>query len=199
MGLAQTIQNLPRAARWGLYAAAFMLLYFAVIEPTITRVQDTNEQAETAASQLEVLERQLRERESNMAALSKGLQEHGPVLAPAPADERTDQIYDLLIELTSELGILSGWRFEPGELGLQSPSLEREFLSPGEELVRLTFNFNFEASPEDVMEAIARFEESPAVQSISSIRIRLGPDESRTLGVQLVLESWAIRTRGARS
>lgn len=199
MGIVETIQNLPRAARWGLYAAAFMLVYFAAIEPTIARVQDMNERAETVAADLEELERQLRERESNMASLSKGLQEHGPVLAPAPADVRTDQVYDLLIDVTSELGILSGWRFEPGELGLQSPSLEQEFLAPGEELVRLTFNFSFEASPEDVMEAIARFEESPAVQSIRSIRIRLGPDESRTLAVQLVLESWAIRTRGGRS
>lgn len=194
----QAFLNLPRAARWGIYAAAFMLLYFAAIEPALAAVDRLNGRAETVNAQLEALQQQIRERESNMAALSRGIQEHGPVSAPVRADVRTGQVYNLLIDMTNQLGILSGWRFEPGELGFQSPTLEREFLEPGEELVRLTFNFSFEASPEDVMEVIARFEESPAVQSISSIRLRLGPEGSRTLSVQLMLESWAIRSRGGR-
>lgn len=189
---------MPRALKWAVFAIAFMLLYFAAVEPALGHLDRANARADVLRIQLDDLQQQLRERESNMAALGRGLQEHGPVLAPGSADDRGDAVYDLLREVTTDLGILDGWRFVPGELGFQSPILEREFVQPSEELVRLTFTFSFEASPEDVMETIARFEASPAVQSISSLRIGLGQDDRRTLSVQMVLESWAVKQRERR-
>lgn len=195
MALADSIQSMPRALKWAAFAVVFMVLYFAAVEPALGRLDRVNAKADTMRVQLVALQQQLRERESNIAALSKGLQDHGPAVAPGPADDRGDEVYDLLREVTTELGILDGWRFVPGELGFQSPALEREFVQPSEDLVRLTFTFTFEAPPEDVMETISRFEASPAVQSISSLRIGLGQEDRRTLSVQMVLESWAVKGR----
>jgi hypothetical protein len=198
MAVVESIQSMPRALKWASFAGVFMILYFAAVEPALGHLDRVNAKADIMRVQLVALQQQLLERESNIAALSKGLQDHGPAVAPGPADDRGDQVYDLLREVTTELGILDGWRFVPGELGLQSPALEREFVQPADELVRLTFTFSFEASPEDVMETISRFEASPAVQSISSLRIGLGQDGRRTLSVQMVLESWAMRGRERR-
>lgn len=198
MALADTFGSMPRAARWGIFAALGLGVYFLAVEPTIEYVKKLNARAETVSAQLETLQSQLEERESNMATLSKGLQDHGPAVVPGDAATRVDEIYDLLAEITTELGILEGWRFEPRELGFQSPALEREFVTPGSELIRLEFDFSFEASPEDVMETITRFESSPAVQSVSAVQLRLGGAGQRTIAAQVRIQSWAITTRGGR-
>lgn len=196
MGIAESFGSLPRAAKWGILAAVGIGLYFIAIEPALAVSQRLSGQAASAESRLQALRTQLEARESKMEQLARGLQNHGPVLPPGPVDARNEAIVDLFVDLTTNLNIFDGWRFEPSEAGLSSNELEREFVPAGNELVRLVYAFSFEAPPEDVVELITRLESSPVVQSVSSVRLRLGSQNQRAISAQLTCETWAYRPRG---
>lgn len=196
MGLINFFQSLPRAAKWGVYAVIGLAAYFGAVEPALGLTLKYNGQADAVESRLAVLERQLSERESNLTDLSRGIQNHGRAVAPDTVQNRGVAVRTLLRDLIAEFGNLDSWVFESTVLGFNSPDIEREFVRPGDELVRLVYTFNFEASPEDVAEVITRIEASHAVQAITSVRIRLGAQDQRILSVQLIMESWATQTRG---
>ena len=195
MPIHERLSALPRAVRWAIFAGIVMIVFFAAVDPALAVLGRFDARAEVLSIRLRDLEQQLQDRQASLDALTSGLVTHGPVTALRPAGVASVRANAVVGQTIMDLASIEGSSVGESEFGLQDEALAREFAKTNEELVRVVLNFSFTATPEDVIEAIRRFEQSPEIHAVSDVRLRLAGDR-RMLSTQLVLETWALRERG---
>jgi hypothetical protein len=195
MSIQERISAMPRAVIWAILSAVAIGVYFLAVEPALVAIDDFNAKAETRLLERDRLTNQLRDRERDLLELAKGERTHGPVSALQPTRFAFVRAEAVIRDAILDLETIESSTVSSSEFGFQDEGLSREFLGANQELVRLVFNFNFTASPEDVIEAIRRFEASADIHSVSAVRLRLAGQDQRQLAAQLTLEAWAIGDR----
>lgn len=195
MSIQERISAMPRAVVWAILSAVAIGVYFFAVEPALVAIDDFNAKAETRLLERDRLTKQLRDRERDLLELAKGERTHGPVSALQPTRFAFVRAEAVIRDAILDLETIESSTVSSSEFGFQDEGLRREFVGANQELVRLVFNFNFTASPEDVIEAIRRFEASADIHSVSTVRLRLAGQDQRQLAAQLTLEAWAIGDR----
>lgn len=84
---------------------------------------------------------------------------------------------------------LSGGKFSSGAMA--------GVVGSGERLERLRGEVQFDISPDEVAKILSDFEDSPAIDSINSVKIRW-LDDKKKVDIKLSAEAWAIAPRTTR-
>jgi SHS2 domain-containing protein len=199
--LAERIAALPRAALLAIVGGVILVGYFAVVEPALEYRQDLAARAATVEERLANAERRLRDFEANADRLRRATVRHGVVEPPTDARAAQSALRERIIRLAAELGVTSGFTFNPREGVVMQGPLAATFAGINDqgrptELVRSTFEIRFDAAPETVANFIAQLEASPECRAITSVSLRLGrAAQDRSVSAAIDAETWGVRER----
>lgn len=185
---------LPRAARWGLVAAALTGLYFlaewAIIDPT----NRMNAEADAAAVTVERAVDQASRRADADSTIALAVSKFGEVALPGDFQTVTADLDNAVQEVFKGRGI------EPGRSNKRKPApLGRDVMAgvlpANKEAQRLGIEVTFECAQELVGALIADLERSPSITTVSEINIKTLADKGKVQAT-IVPEAWIIREKG---
>lgn len=190
------ILGLPRALRWALGAGAFVIAYFAGIEPALDLNKSLGIKADQYASALEKFRKASPERENQQAQVDQGVRRFGVVAPPEDAPKRTLAFNRLLGNLLKQQGITESTTVSrvaslpPGPLvtRLQAGGVPD---GPATVVERLIVDVQLVATPEQISGLISSLERSPEVAAISRVLIRRS-GEGRSMRANLAVETWIL-------
>ncbi len=196
--LVEKFRSLPRAARWLAWGGAGMLVYFAVLQPTVDLIVALNGQAAGARSELGSEGRERAAREQAGAQIRTGIGLYGPVAFPGEAAERSEVFNRKVNEVLGRHSV-KGDRRVTRTAPLETGPLDA-VAGQNRRIDRLIMDVQFDASPEQVSAVIADLESTPEVAAISRVQLRResGGEAgagSRSLRVNLSVEAWLLARR----
>lgn len=187
---------LPRAAQWGLTAAALTAVYFGVEWAVIDPTNRMNAEADAAALTIERAVGQASRRSEADGAMALNLSRFGEVALPGDFQTVTAELDTAVQEVFKGRGI------EPGRSNKRKPTaLGRDvmagLLPANKEVQRIGAEVTFECAQELVGALIADLERSARITTISEINIKTLADKGRVQAT-IVPEAWIIVEKGAR-
>lgn len=206
--LLHKLNTLPRAMRWLLWAAIGLVLYFAVVEPTLTLTSDIRSHADDLASGIQKV-RALTSSDSEQGRiLENGRRSFGEPYLPENPANRPEALHTAVDAILTKHGVVNRTKNErhvrvAGDeaIALLGP------LAATTSVERLILDVTFEATPDTVTSILADLEQSKYVAAISRIEIRrqdlgrpgssgssssAGSSGSKTVKAVLSPEAWVI-------
>jgi hypothetical protein len=197
-GIVARFRSLPRAARWGLLFAAFVVAYFGVVEPVIDLTARLDAAADRAGSRLSTYSQQAEARKAQSDKLTLGVKRFGDVRLPDTDSKRANEVFSKISETLKARNISKPSITQNRGVPLGKDTLQG-LLEPNQEVQRLVFELKLEGSLEDVAGVIADLEKIPEVTSIGQVVLRrMGKEEERKLQATVTPEVWIIAERGGR-
>lgn len=192
--LADRYRALPRSMKWLLWAAAVIVLYFAVVEQALDAYNALNARADVAQQALAAYG----EPDPNdELAVKEGRKLWGEVAPPTQGPERVLAAKNRILELLGEHGVT-------GDVSIteRAPSAVRISdanatggAAEGVQYQRGPIEVKFTAPPHVVAAVVAGVERDPLVAMIESLRLRRRNDRAE-LEVTLVAEAWFVKPSG---
>ncbi|MFG0292295.1 MAG: hypothetical protein ACIAQF_03285 [Phycisphaerales bacterium JB065] len=199
MSLQERMAAMPRVVVWLILAAIGLGFFFLIVDPALSAIDRNGGAAAAKTDRLIELKGQLAAREDDLRSIAQGKRRHGPIAPLQLVSDAHRRAEVEIAEVTLDLESIESTNLGKSESGFdaQSEDFERAFaLNPNQELVRLRYSFSFTATPEDAVEALRRFESSPAFHAVSAVNLRLAGQNERRLTARFELEIWAIAGRG---
>jgi hypothetical protein len=187
---------LPRAARWGVVAAAGTLAYFGLEAAVIDPTNRMNAEADAAALTVARAVDQASRRSEADSTIALAVSKFGEVALPGDFQTVTAELDNAVQEVFKGRGI------EPGTSKKDKPALlGREVMSgvlpASKEVQRLGIEVKFECAQELVGALIADLERSPSITKVSEVKIETLRDKEK-VKVTVTPEAWIIVEKGAR-
>ena len=185
-------QELPRAAKWGVLATAFLLVFLfwaQFLQPT----------AEAWTMQADEMEDNLSELKDSTGIPRDVLIQaigFGPVELPDRKQQGSLLMTEQVQAVLAEYGITDD-NFNMSRPTPMSGSKSVGLTNAGEKLERLKTEVEFKTTPPTGIEIISTLESDPAFEAVSSVK--LDRDESGKIRVRITIESWVRVKRGARN
>lgn len=196
-GLLASIQNLPRAARWGLVAALGVGVYFLAIEPILDSMNRYNGDADTKAATLASHAKSAAELKSDAEQIALGVSRYGDVEEPGDPEKRALEFNRAIDEVLDKNGVrehTSTTRTSPMGSGPLAARAGAEF-----RVDRLIKDIQFNSDPETAAAVVADLERSPVVATVSRLQIRQADSRDkavRQVRVSLAVEAWMLARKG---
>lgn len=184
--------GLPRAVRWLVATALFVIAFLAWDGTAGTLMADWNK----ATSSLEQKIARIREApqiELELSHMKPTVVSLGDVEQPGPQNAGQAALHEAVVEVLKGYSV-SDDSFDMGGSTEKLPRTLSDAITgnPSKRLKRLTCNVRFVASPEDAIAIIADFEARKEIEAVSSVRITT--DDRRQVKVNLTLEAWVEDT-----
>lgn len=187
---------LPRAAKWGVWAAGFLIAYFGVIEPYVTYVGQLTEQANSIEARLRQRAAVADKRANNDAALEAAIAIFG---APqiSSASSPLAALDDKVSQLLKARNIGERQRFTRDN----NPTITT---AAGLKLKPYSIEIQFDCETADLTGLLKDIEASPDIAAISRLDIRRISEVNPKVGggqlsVTMVVDAWSIAKEEAGS
>lgn len=196
MTIADTFHKLPRAGKWGVAAAAGLLLYFVVIETAIERYNTWSSQADRNEAIIKEFTHGGPGRESDVSAVNNGKKIFGEVTFPGPEADRSQALRGRVAEVLRKNGVRD--YDERGREFLLSNGPLTSAMGTGVRVKRIVRDVSFECTPDTMASILADLERSSEVSGVSRVLLRKVTgsgnrgSSSRNVGVTLSIEAWGI-------
>lgn len=168
--LLRQLRDLPRAAKWAVFAAAALVAYFVIVEPVVTRTGRLNAAADTTAAAL-THERDLAEQWSGQGRpLAAARSAFGAPALPGPDAQRKQALYQRVNQILDKHKVARpeiGERYAP----LRDDRGDR-FVDGTERIDRLILDLTFEADPATVVAVLSDLEQCDEVAAVSRVQLR---------------------------
>lgn len=191
--LLRRYEGLPRVARWGVWGVAAVVLYFAVVEPVIDRVNRYASLADARQATLEAYERSAGTLRAAGETTALGQRRHGVVEMPGDPESRPLAFNQAVDEVLKKHGVgeqRTTSRTVPLGTGPLTLKVGAEY-----RVDRLMKDIEFQAEPEVVAAVIADLERTPVVAAVTRVQVRQAEDREkggRRVRVSLGVEAWQI-------
>lgn len=188
----QRWSQLPRAAKWGIYALGGVLVYFVVVERAIDLYQKWDMRGDAAAGVLTKYEAAGATVKRAAETLTLGVRRYGEVASPGSPEKRPLE-FDRAVDAVLEKHAISGQTSTTRTAPLGSGPLPTK-VGPTHRIERITKTVDFKARPEAVAAVIADLEATPVVSTVSMVQIRRtdAKDSSGDVSATLTIESWLL-------
>jgi hypothetical protein len=197
------LPELPRAARWAIWAALVLVVYFGAVEPALHLMDRWNLDADRRAEMLAGTER-LTARSNRLAAalgsqplndveatLRLATKRMGAVAMPGdPADRRT--ALEREIETVWSKHEVKNLVYRAKPAAPLGRNVLPELAGPRHVIERLVVDLDFVSTPQVAISILSELEQSPLIASVSKIQVSKTPDEP-TVRCTFTVESW-LRT-----
>ncbi len=200
------LNRMPRSMRWLLAFAAFLALYFGVLEPALTAASTSRDRADR-------LEATLRRERSLLAAnsqagreLERGVATYGLPRHPTDTAARPEMLQRAVNAILVKHGVGNAAYSERS--GTIPATEAATVVGAGARLERFVLDVTFEASPENAIAILADLEQASEVTAVSRIKLdksgagraRNGASSgSRVVRVTIAVESWIASPGTGRS
>lgn len=194
-GVLGRIRALPRAMRWAIVAAAFVLGYFVVVEPAL----DASARASARADALQAgLDRRLDaagERSEASRTLALAASQFGAPLPPGGPD-RASALNARIEAILRDRSVSNLSIKARSPVALPRTAMEGG-VPEGKQVQRLVLDVEFEADPSVAMAIVADLEKAREVSSVGRVVMRRVEREGRkTVQVSVSPEAWTLAARG---
>ncbi|MBL8745351.1 MAG: hypothetical protein JNK58_03235 [Phycisphaerae bacterium] len=198
MTLRDRWNSLPRAGRWLVAAAAFMLAYFVVVEPALDATA-------RAAARADVLQAALDRRRATAAGASDAARnatlaatKFGAALPPGGSDRPA--ALNACIERVLRDRPVSALAIRTRAMVPLGRAVFAGLIPEGQQAQRLVLDVDFECAPPVAAEILAELEQAPEVTAVGRVIMRkIERDGRRAVQVSLSPETWVITAkRGER-
>lgn len=191
MTLRERWDALPRTGRWIASAVGFMLVYFAVVEPTLDMTVSLSARADVLQSGID--RRRASAAGSSEAAGKTALAaaRFGSALAPGGA-ERPGALNARVEQILRDKNI-SALTIRTRALVPLGRAVFAGLIPDGHQGQRLVLDVEFESSPAAATEILAELEQAPEVTTVGRVIIRKVEREGKkSVQVSLSPETWVI-------
>lgn len=171
--------------KWSLWAAAFVVVYFGVVEPVFNSITALNVDADKRLIAVAQLENRGRTTE-----LRERIEEQYGKPRLVPASERGG-LQPLVRQVLADNGITAPTSATDPDF-IELPRVDDPMQRM--RVQRSTVSATFNASPEVLVSIVRRLESEPTVSRIRELTLKRNVDvrNRRTLEVRLVVESWSL-------
>ncbi|MCA9306537.1 MAG: hypothetical protein KDA16_08385 [Phycisphaerales bacterium] len=194
--LREMYAKLPRAARWALWGLAFVVGYFAVVEPVMDYGAVVSVRADELRAGLDERVRELERRDEVLLGIRERTAWFGDVHVPGDGSEMQSALRDRIDRVFTDMSVPAGWSLDRRTEGRVSREAMSGALGADEELHRLEMEIKFECDPDLAMEVIAELERSPEVTSVPRVVLRKST-EGRRVQATISVEAWSIQKRAS--
>jgi len=205
--IVEWFKSLPRAARWGIAAAAVFGLYFLGVEPILERTNRYASSADGIESNLRRATDLAGEDSEDGRVLVAGMKAYGRPHLPGAAASRPEAIQRAVDEVLEQRGVTSRTKTE--RTATLTGDKARAIAGEGK-IERYIVEVSFEADQTIVAQVIADLERSPVVSAVSRIKIdrtaigsRFAEDEAKNgigkVRATINAESWVLLRQRAES
>ena len=190
---------LPRAARWGIFAAAGIGAYFLIVEPLMESTASLSAKADNAARQLREYDRQKAARTEALAQIALGASAFGEVAVPSKDSRLVNQVQNQITRLLGDHGVT-----EYNLQQLRGNALGRGVLTglikpEAEELQRVQITVTLTDKTSTVLSVIADLERIPEISAFGQTQLRRLDKTKDRVQATVTPEVWVVVSReGAR-
>lgn len=191
----QRFNRMPRAARWAVSAGIVVILFLVYDEAVGPLTRSWNDQADHMLADVERAAGG-RQQQRKLRSIKESVLALGPVQMPAGESEGNAELHAIVNDVLKRHPVSNDSFNYRGASKLPRGTL-RSALDPGQRIERVSGDLRFDAEPDRALAIITEIEDSPYVESISSIRLTRqgGP----RITVDLTIEAWIVGTdRGQR-
>jgi hypothetical protein len=192
----QRYRRLPRAAQWAIAGGGAIVLFFLYSDYVLGTASRWNAEADRREQSL-ARAKSINDGSRINKPLEQAIQAIGEVEVPADEAATSAALKQTVSDVLKKFTV-SNDRYTtatPGKL----PRGTMGGILNGREARYISGNLEFETSDESAPAIIAALESSPAVESISALRITRaggGGASNRRVNVRLTLEAWVIAAAG---
>ncbi len=177
------IRSLPSSGRYGLIALAILASYFAVDSWSWSWARSWNSEADR-------IKKILSDSAEIVANYGDtpliGPETFGPVSPVGSESEGAQSMAIAVVDIVKKYSTLNfSYAAERASMRLTG------FSTSGEKIAKVSGELQFECSPEVFSKIVADIENSPAIESISSIRLQRKEAEKK-LTVRMTVDTWVI-------
>lgn len=200
--LIAAFRQLPRAAQWGVLAAAIFGGYFLVVEPILEQTNRYDAAADAIENNLRRTGALFGEESDDGRLLVTGVRTYGSPLRPTSPEARAEAIQRIVDEILEDHGVDTLTKTE------RTSTLtgdKARAVAGGGRLERSIVEVSFEADQATVARIVADLEQSPVVTAVSRVKVdrtAVGSRSSDSGGrpgrvrATINAESWVVvRTR----
>lgn len=193
----QRYRKLPRATQWALaagIAVVVFLIYDSIVGPL---TGSWNEQADEMLADVATATGG-GQRARQVSGLREPILALGVVSMPGTESDANQALHAIVNDVLKRHPVSRDSFNYHGAAKLPRGTL-RDVLASGQSLERISGDLRFDAEPEEAMSIIAELEDSPNIESISSVRMtrQAGPQK---VTVDLTVDAWIVsadtRARG---
>lgn len=187
----QRFRRQPRAAQWALAGGGAIVLLFLYSDYVLATASRWNAEADRREHLL-ARAQSINDGTRITKPLEQAIQAIGAVEVPADEAATSAALNQAVIDVVKQFSV-SNDRYTPSTPGKLPRGTLGSILN-GREARYISGSFEFETTDENAPAIIAALESSPAIESISALRItRAGSGASnRRVNVRLTLEAWVI-------
>ncbi len=183
-------RGLPRAGRWGVWAGAGLLGYFAVVEPIMDKTNALNSRADARAQAIAEVRSG-----GGAGAADLGLRRFGHVEPPGDPRERNVAFNRRVLEIL-ETHALKDHASTTRNAPLNAGPLLTALAPSHQKVERHIREVQFEATPETLAAVIADLERTPEVAAVSRVQIRKPEGGGRIVRATIAAEAWSVQKKG---
>jgi hypothetical protein len=197
--LADRFRALPRAIRWALLGGGtiiLLLLYNDYVLSTVVRWKDQADRLQQALHRTKAVNDGGRV----VGTLAAAVETIGPVEVPGDESASSVALKEAVNETLDRHNVGTNDSLQPGTPGKLPRGTMSDIVGGGEARY-LTANLEFESTVDVAVKIISELESSPAIESISSLRVTktsgAGGSSGKKVSVRLTLEAWMIAPAAA--
>ena len=184
------IRSLPPVGRYGVIALAILAAYFAIDSWSWSWARSWNAQAD----RIEQILSDSAEISANSAGAALiGPETFGPVLPLGSESEGAQSMAMAVVGIGKKYST-SNFSYDAQRASTRLTGAS----TSGEKIAKVSGELQFECSPDVFSKIIADIESSPAIESISSIRLQHKEAEKK-LAVRMTIDTWVIPGKSATS
>ncbi len=197
MRLLELLNQLPRAAKWLVVFAAFIVAYFAVIEPTLNATNVARNRADRLEAALRRERALLATNSETGRMLSTGIRTYGLPRHPTDANVRPETLQRTASSILLDHGVENAtYNERPSTIRTEEATA---VVGSNNRLERFVVDVTFETSPTEAMAILADLEQARDITAVSRVKIdkalnnRGRADDSsglRIVRVTITVESW---------
>ncbi len=184
------IRSLPTAGRYGVIAVAILAAYMAIDSWSWSWARSWNAQADhiqkILADSAEIIA-------NSDTAVHTGPELYGLVSPIGSESEGAESMGKAVVAIVKKYST-SLFSYDAQRASTRISGLS----SRGEKISKISGELQFECSPEIFSKIVADIESSPAIESISSIRL-LRKDAEKKLVARMTVDAWVIPSRSTTS
>lgn len=190
-------QALPRTAKWAIFAAIGMGLYFGVVELALDQTNKLDSAADLAALKLREYERQEASRAEALDRIAVGSAAFGSVQVPAKDSTRVTKVSDQIGTILTDHGVTE-WNVQTARGSPLGRALLPSLYRPDvEELQKVVFTVTLTDRQATVLAVIADLERIPEIAAINTATLRRAEKGKDRISATLSPEVWVVVPREA--
>ncbi len=182
------IRSLPTASRYGLIALTILAAYFAVDSWSWNWARTWNLEADRIQK---ILSDSAKITGNTEDTPSMGPETFGPVLPIGSESEGTQSMATAVVEIVKKYST-TNFSYDAQRASTRLAGVSAN----GEKIAKVSGELQFECSADVFSKIVADIESSPAIESISSIRLQRKEVEKK-LNVRMTVDTWVIPGKSA--